>query len=336
MKYRSLFSLFIGAATVAMLAASVSAEHEVDTIVSGLTNPSGVSFGQNGQMAVGDARGKVVVVRDGKSSDYLVDFATEHWKKDDDGNKWYKVGPLSTLWLGDTLVVADSGREDGLESIKFFNNSGSAVDGSGTNSIGPTNEKDEKDKGEGNLTGMCLSNGRDKIYVCGQGYDSKTWVLGVDIATMKLETLFSADDNGIETNSPMQAVMKSDGKLLVLYSGKGGAADGLVVEWDVIEKKPTKQWKLPGLVNPMGMAKISDDRFAIVENNWDLKSVKDGRVAIVTLGEGDAAEVEPLEGVSLKGPVSCAFGPDGRLYVSQLGEKFDGEEGSVVAISGVK
>ena len=161
-------------------------------------------------------------------------------------------------------------------------------------------------------------------------------MLSVDIANMKMETLLSADDNEIATNSPMQAIMKGDGKLLVLYSGKGGAEDGLVVEWDVIKKEPTKQWKLPGLVNPMGMAKISDDRLAVVENNWDLKSVKDGRVAIVTLGEGEAAKVEPLDGVSLKGPVSCAFGPDGRLYVAQLGEKFDAEEGSVVAISGVK
>ncbi len=335
MKYQKVFGVFIGAITVAMLAGTVSAEHEVDTIVSGLTNPSGVSFGPDGQMAVGDARGKVVVVRDGKPSDYLVDFPTEHWKKDDEGNKWYKVGPLSTLWMGDTLVVADSGREDGLETIKFFNGSGSAVDGSSTNSIGPTSD-DEADKGEGNLTGMCLSNGRDRIYVCGQGYDGKSWVLSVDIATMKMTTLLSADDNEIATNSPMQAVMKSDGKLLVLYSGKGGAEDGRIVEWDVMKKTPSKQWTLPGLVNPMGMAKISDDRLAVVENNWDLKSVKSGRVAVVTLGDGEAATVEPLDGVSLNGPVSCAFGPDGRLFVSQLGEKFDGEEGSVVAISGVK
>ena len=34
------------------------------------------------------------------------------------------------------------------------------------------------------------------------------------------------------------------------------------------------------------------------------------------------------------GPVACAFGPDRRLYVAELGEMFDQGKGRIVAISG--
>ena len=40
-------------------------------------------------------------------------------------------------------------------------------------------------------------------------------------------------------------------------------------------------------------------------------------------------------GRNLRGPVSCAFGPDGRLYVAQLGEAFDQGVGNVLALDGL-
>ena len=85
----------------------------------------------------------------------------------------------------------------------------------------------------------------------------------------------------------------------------------------------------------MGMAKIGKNKYAVVENNWDLTSVKPGRVVVVTLGEDGQAKVKDT-GVKLFGPTSCAVGPDKRLYVSQLGKEFDKGMGSVVALKGVK
>jgi len=34
--------------------------------------------------------------------------------------------------------------------------------------------------------------------------------------------------------------------------------------------------------------------------------------------------------------VSCAFGPDGDLYIAQLGTEFDSDKGQVIAVSGIK
>ncbi len=39
---------------------------------------------------------------------------------------------------------------------------------------------------------------------------------------------------------------------------------------------------------------------------------------------------------NLHGPVSCAFGPDGDLYIAQLGSEFDKDKGQIVAVSGIK
>ncbi|QDS95003.1 hypothetical protein FF011L_37870 [Roseimaritima multifibrata] len=318
-----------------VLAASSQAEDlAVETVMQGLQNPSSVSFSPSGDLTVCDSRGTVVLLKGKEATNFLSGFDTEFWKSDDTGKKWYGVGPLSAIWVGETLVVTDSGKVDGEETLLMFSGPGKADAGIATNSVGPTSD-DEADKGEGNLTGLSASPNGKRIFVCGQGYDGKSWVLSANPETKKLKPLLSADDNGIETNSPMQTVFGPKNTLYVLYSGKGGEADGLIVQWDLKTKKPIAQWKLPGLINPMGMAHIEGNRFAVVENNWSLTKVNQGRVVTVELGEDGKATVTET-GVKLNGPVACAFGPDNRLYVSQIGEQFDATAGSVVAIKGVK
>ncbi len=318
---------------------SQAADPTAETVLKGLQNPSSVSFNQAGELTVCDSRGSVLVLplgelRDETPIDYVRGFDTEFWKSDDTGKKWYGVGPLSAVWIGEILVVTDAGKPDGEETLLMFNGPGEASTGVATNSVGPTTD-DEADKGEGNLTGLSVSEDGKQVFVCGQGHDGKTWVLSANPATKKLAPLFSADDNGIETNSPMQTVVGPDNTLYVLYSGKGGEADGLIVQWDLKSKKPVAQWKLPGLINPMGMAHIEGNQFAVVENNWSLTSVNEGRVVTVELGDDGKVDVTE-SGVKLKGPVSCAFGPDSRLYVTQVGDEFDTPNGSVVAIKGLK
>ncbi|SMP73157.1 hypothetical protein SAMN06265222_11637 [Neorhodopirellula lusitana] len=325
--------------TFAMMASGFGAlaqaeELAVETVVRGLQNPSSVSFSPAGELTVCDSRGTVVMLKGKEAINYLSGFDTEFWKSDDTGKKWYGVGPLSAIWVADKLVVTDAGKVDGEETLLMFDGPGKASDGVATNAVGPTTDE-EADKGEGNLTGMSATKNGKRVFVCGQGFDGKSWVLVANPETKKLKPLLSADENGIETNSPMQTLMGPKNTLYVLYSGAGGKADGLIVQWDLKTKKPVAQWKLPELINPMGMAHIEGKKFAVVENNWSLTEVNQGRVVTVQLGEDGNVDLQET-GVKLTGPVSCAFGPDGRLYVSQIGERFDTIDGSVVAIEGVK
>ena len=134
----------------------------------------------------------------------------------------------------------------------------------------------------------------------------------------------------------MVATCWDDDTVYVLYSGAGGKADGTVVLWDAKTKKPKARWTLPGIIDPMGMANIPGTKdFVVVDNNWGLEKVNPGRLARITLGDGGGAATVTMIGAKLMGPTSCAFGPDGKLYVSLLGPEFDANKGSVVAINGI-
>jgi glucose/arabinose dehydrogenase len=307
--------------------------------LSGLSNPSSVSFSPKGVLTVCDsANGQVLLVKDGKAEKYITGFTTEYWKVDaEKGTKAFKLGPLSSVWVNDTtLAVTNAGLGDGAETVVFFDGPGTVADGKATNAVGPTSD-DPKDKGEGNLTGLSISEDGSTIYVGGQGADAKSWVLSVDVATKKLAGLASADAAGIETNSPMATMPWNEGTILALYSGAGGKDDGLIVEWNTTSGEVVKKWSLPGLTDPMGFARVPDSKtLVVVDNNWSLTEVKAGRLARVSFPkDSDEARVRVIS-EGLRGPVSCAFGPDGDLYIAQLGTEFDSDKGQIIAVSGIK
>jgi hypothetical protein len=181
-----------------------------------------------------------------------------------------------------------------------------------------------------------LGDDGNTIYAASHGDDTKSWIVAIDVKARTLRTLFSSDELGIGLNAPMQCLLVRD-HLLVLYAGAGGVEDGMVVEYDLETRKVVDQWKLPGVVDPMGIAPIPGkvDEYIVTDNNWDLKSVKNGRLFRVRLEPRRGAEVEVIAD-QVKGPVHCAFGLDRRLYVTCLGEMYDQDKGMVLAISGIK
>lgn len=308
-------------------------------VLSGLSNPSSVSFSPKGVLTVCDsANGQVLLVKGGKAEKYITGFTTEYWKVDaEKGTKAFKLGPLSSVWVDNkTLAVTNAGLEDGAETVVFFDGPGTAADGTATNAVGPTSD-DAKDKGEGNLTGLSLSEDGSTIYVAGQGSDAKTWILSVDVASKKMAGFASADAAGIETNSPMATMPWTKKTIIALYSGAGGKDDGLIVEWNTESGELVRKWALPGLTDPMGFARIPDSKaLVVVDNNWSLTEVKAGRLARVSFPKGaDEARVNVIS-EGLHGPVSCTFGPDGDLYIAQLGTEFDSDKGQIIAVSGIK
>lgn len=307
---------------------------EARELASGLNNPSFVTFHpRTGLPMVCDTgNGRVVTIKNGKASDFIAEFKTEYWKVLSEDKKLYKLGPLAAIWADDdTFIVSDSGHPDGEDKLVFYDAEGNKTGES--NTIGATSD-DPKDKGEGNFTGFSMVG--DTLYLCGQGSDAKTWVLKCDVKARKLGLAFSADEHGIDVNSPMQT-LPWRGNLLVLYSGKGGFDDGTIVEWDLKTGEPVNQWRMVGIKDPMGLAQIpdSENEFVVTDNNWDLESVKDGALYRVKLEDKGQYSYEEIAG-KLKGPVHCAFGPDGRLFVTLLGEHFDNNEGRLIALSGIK
>lgn len=340
---------YILIAAALLLPAATAADKKIDiglrkqfqsyVVAEGLSNPSSVSFSPAGHLTVCDsANGRVVTIKDGVVTDYITGFPTEYWKVDKEtGAKRFKLGPLSAVWVNEkTLAVTNAGLADGEEVVAFFDGPGTADSGKSTNAVGPTSD-DPADKGEGNLTGLSATEDGSTLFVAGQGSDAKTWVLKVDTATHKLSGAFSADAAGIEINSPMATMVWGPNAILALYSGAGGKDDGLIVQWNIKTGKVVKKWTLPGLTDPMGFARIPDtNSVVVVDNNWALTEVKAGRLARVLLPRmEDEAKVNILS-EQLHGPVSCAFGPDGGLYIAQLGSEFDSDKGQILRIDGIK
>lgn len=349
MNFRRIAFTFAAAAFAAMPVANAAdldlglkKTYKARIVAEGLNNPSSVTFSPAGLLTVCDsANGQVVTIEDGKVTPYITGFPTEYWKTDaETGTKRFKLGPLSSVWVNEkTLAVTNAGLGDGAETVLMFDGSGTVADGIATNPVGPTSD-DPKDKGEGNLTGLSLSEDGSTIFVAGQGADAKTWILSVDIAAKKLAGLASADDAGIEVNSPMATLPMNKTTVLALYSGAGGKDDGLIVQWNIKTGKMVQKWTLPGLTDPMGMAFIpGTETLAVVDNNWALTSVQAGRLARVTLprknNDSGEAKVQIIAD-KLQGPISCAFGPDGDLYIAQLGAEFDKGMGQIIAVSGIK
>ena len=316
--------------------------YEAFIVAEGLKNPSHVSFHSDGRLTICDSgNGRVVVIEDGKMTPVVTGLTTEYWKvyKNDAGEeiKAFKIGPLAAQWLSQyKLALTDGGLKDGEETVVTYHIS---TDGPSanrvvrrTNSVPPTTG-DAADNGEGNLSGMCVMPDGDTFYVCGQGYDGKSWVLGGSLSEGTLEPKFSADEHNIDVNSPMQVVPWND-SLLVVYSGAGGKDDGLLVEWNPKSGQPVNQWALPGLKDPMSLAQIpgTSNKFVVTDNNWSLTGVNAGKLAILTL-DGEDPGIKVICD-NIYGPVHCAFGPDGRLYVSSLGPEFDAAAGQVIAITG--
>lgn len=306
------------------------------SVAHGLQNPSFISFTSDGRLTISDSgHGRVLVENGEGQMDALVDgLPTEYWKIDiEKGMERFQLGALAAVWLPNgELAVSNSGLKDGEDHIVFYSPDGKKVGAS--NAIPPTSDH-ELDNGEGNFCGFSVSPAGDTLYVAGQGADAKTWVLSCDIESRELSALASADDAGIEINSPMDTLPIGRDRLLVLYSGAGGVDDGLFVEWNLSDATVNAQWTLPGLTDPMGFAPLPGGGYVVVDNNWALTEVMDGRIAKVTLPDGGgAAEVEVIAD-AVPGPVACAFGPDGALYVALLGERFDEELGEVIAIEGL-
>ncbi|QDU86453.1 hypothetical protein Pla163_36040 [Planctomycetes bacterium Pla163] len=308
-----------------------------ESIAMGLQNPSFVSFDGTGRLTISDSgHGRVLVRKADGTMETVVDgLPTEFWKVNlTEGTERFQLGALAALWLPDgRLAVSNGGLKDGEDHIVFRPKGGGELLAS--NGVAKTSD-DDLDNGEGNLCGFSLSPDGGTLYVAGQGADAKTWVLACDVATRELTTLASADDAGIAINSPMHTMPIGDDRLLVLYSGAGGVDDGLFVEWDLTDGSVAAQWTLPGLTDPMGFAAMPDGGgYAVVDNNWALKEVLEGRIAKVTLPEGGGAAKVEIVADKVPGPVACAFGPDGKLYVALLGERFDEELGEVIAVSGL-
>jgi gluconolactonase len=120
--------------------------------------------------------------------------------------------------------------------------------------------------------------------------------------------------NGIAFGTPEELfVTESETGMVYRYSlGADGLPTGRDLVIDVVDRART----LPAFCGPDGLT-VADD----------------GHLFVCVFGQGEVAVVEPggtvVERLAVGGamPTNCTFGPDGRLYVTEL------QQGALVALS---
>lgn len=323
--------LCLSIALIAMFAVPVSADQKAETVLDGLNNPTGVAIQpETGTVFVSDSgAGRVIRVVDGKAENVITDFPQDVYGK---GPK-YNIGPLGLAFIDkDTLVVGGGGYKDGEELLRVY-----AVPAPGesikaekmTSSF--KLEATDALKGEGNFYGVTVNSAG--IFVTCNGDDTKGWIGKAHLAGQKVGPFERSikTKEAVDVDAPTAITSRSGEKGDQLVVGQLGEIsqpeDSLLTFYDTSGKLlldlDTGLYDITGLAySPKGQLYATD--FA-----W-LDTSKGGLFQLIRKVEDGQQVCEAKKIASLDKPTALAFGPDGSLYITVIGEP---EKGKLVKIA---
>jgi DNA-binding beta-propeller fold protein YncE len=313
-------------------------EVDVETVVEGLNNPSGVAVQpETGDVFVADSGAlRIVRIVDGKTESVITDFPKDAYGK----GPIYDIGPLGLVFLDkDTLVVGGGGKPDGEEMIRVYK-----VPAAGEDAI--TADKIEGDAkmlepsddvpGEGNF--YALAKGTKGVYVTCNGDDTKGWVSLATLEDGKFKNFERkiATKEATKVDAPVAITMSPEGHVTVGQMGEiNEAGDSLVTFYDE-EGKMLENFKT-GMNDVTGLAYgPNHGRLFATDFNW-LDTDKGGLYKLIAIKD-DYSNCTAKEIVTLKKPTALAFNPKGDLYVTLAGNTSEGSEkpdGKLIVIRGL-
>ena len=323
------FSLTTFGSLLALLASAALAA-EVSTVVDGLSNPCGIAVQPGtGTIYVADSgAGRVVRIVDGKAEAVITDFPADIYGK---GPK-YQIGAFGLAFLyKDTLVVGGGGLPDGEELLRVYalpadGESLKAADMKESFSLAA----DDETKGEGNFYALALTD--NAIYVTCNGDDTKGWVSRAKVKKGKVGPFerYLPTKEATEVDAPVGITVSPRGELVVGQMGEITIPeDGLLTFYNPKSKKmllnlETGLSDITALAySPKGLLYALDFSWFDTSKGGLFRIDKDGNDAVKT------TKIAPLTK-----PTSMAFGKDGALYITVIGEGEDASKtGSLVKIT---
>ena len=316
---------------VAVLTDSASAEPKVTTVLKGLNNPCGVTIQpETGVIFVSDSgAGKVVKVVDGKAVDVITDFPIDVYGK---GPK-YNIGPLGLGFIDQkTLVVGGGGLADGEELLRIYELGDDAVKADKMASNFKLEATDDI-KGEGNFYGIAIT---DKaIFVTCNGDDTKGWVSKADINGTKIGPYVRsiATKEAVEVDAPVGVTVSPSGHLVVGQMGEITVpGDSLLTYYkaDSGEKLLSYETGLHD-ITALAYGPGETRQLYALDFAWN-DTTKGGLFQIVRAEKDGKPAVRAINLLGLTKPTAMAFGKDGELYVTIIGESEDGTTGELLRI----
>ena len=313
-------------------------EVEVETVVEGLNNPSGIAIQpETGVVFIADSGAlRVVRVIDGKAEPVIVVFTRDNYGK----GPIYDIGPLGLLFLDkDTLVVGGGGKPDGEEMIRVYK-----VPDPGAEPIKAENTEGEPKMlpatdamvGEGNFYG--LAKGAKGIYVTCNGDDQKGWVSLATLSGLKIDKFERKIATKMVTlvDAPVAITISPEGHVTVGQMGEISVAGDSLLTFYNEDGKMLDNFRT-GLNDITGLAYgPKHGRLFATDFNW-LDTDNGGLYKIIAIKD-NYEECKAQEIVKLKKPTALAFDSDGNLYITLAGNTSEGAEtpdGKLVMIKGL-
>jgi len=308
---------------------------DVETVLEGLNNPSGVAIQpETGHVFVADSGAlRVIRIVDGEVEEVITDFPKDIYGK----GPFYDIGPLGLLFLDkDTLIVGGGGLPDGEEMLRVFK-----VPEAGEASIkadqlhGDAKKLagDEDVPGEGNFYAM--AKGVKGVYVTCNGDDDKGWVslatLDEDY-TLKDFTRSIATKEAIAVDAPVAITISPERHIVVGQMGEINVAGDSQLTFYSEDREKLDNFEL-GLhdITALAYSPIRKRLFC-TDFNW-LDSENGGLYKIIKSNNKNGCAVKQI--VTLKKPTALAFNSVGDAYITLAGTTSEGNkkpDGQLVVI----
>ncbi len=319
---------YLLAMAVALLSLSTAlADHHVETVLTGLDNPCGVTVQpETGHIFVSDSgAGKIVRVVDGKAQDVITDFPIDVYGK---GPK-YNVGPLGMVFLSkDTLVVGGGGLKDGEELLRVYKvpaAGGKAIKASAMAKSYKLAATDEI-KGEGNF--YALAKNKSFVYVTCNGDETKGWVSRARIKDGSLGKFkrFLATKEATEVGAPVGVAISPRGELVVGQMGEISVeGDGLLTFYNAKSGKMLLNLET-GLSDITALAYSPKGQLYALDFMWT-NTAEGGLFQMISKKDGDKQTVTTKRLMKLDKPTAMVFGTKGELYITVIGTSEGGKKG---------
>ncbi len=314
---------------------------QVETVVSGLTNPSGVAVqprdDQQTQVYVSDSGAQRVVKFDAQNPSEVQPVITDFPKDIYGKGPKYDIGPLGLAFINqDTLVVGGGGQPDGEELLRVYalpQNGGPIKAEDMKTALGPIKPGEQSKSGEGNFYGVAVT--PQAIYVTSNGDDTKGWVAKAELTgdTASSYGPYIATKEATGVDAPVGVAINRKGHIVIGQMGEISLpGDSLLTFYSPKTGKMLMNLET-GLHDIVALAYSPTGRLYALDFAW--LDTKQG--ALYRLDDDGMGGVRTVKVTDLDKPTAMAFAPDGTLYVTVFGTADDGStqgSGQVLKITG--
>ncbi len=289
-------------------------------VVGGLNNPCGVAIQpETGVVFVADSgAGRVVQVVDGKAVDVITGFPKDVYGKGPN----YDIGPLGLTFLDrDTLVVGGGGNIDDKELLRVYKVDVKGVLKAEDMEASFSLTANETLKAEGNFHGVTSTD--SAVYVTCNGDDTKGWVAKATVKDGKVTKFerFIATKEATGVDAPVAATMSPRGQLVIGQMGEITVPnDGLLTFYNAKNGKMLRNVEV-GLSDITAVAFSPKKKAKIYALDFSWFDTAEGGLFQLIAKKGDEKlMIESKKLCGLDKPTAMAFGDDGALYITVIGD----------------